>query len=189
MMVTAANIDPFRRSTVVSWDRKTAFRRFTREFERWWPVKTHSVGGKKVRRVVFEENIGGRIYEELRDGRRFQWGRVVAWEPPNRVAFTWHPGRDESEAQDVTVEFTDDDGRTRLELVSTGWERLESPGNSARRGYDVAWGSVLDAFAARKSLTLITFGLIVGAATLFLKMSGRLERNIDAAKGRMPTEG
>ena len=59
-------------------------------------------------------------------------------------------------------------------------------GGSAR---DVAWGSVLDAFAARKSLTLITFGLIVGAATLFLKMSGRLERNIDAAKGRMPTEG
>ncbi len=188
-MVTTANIDPFRRSTIVSWDRKTAFRRFTREFERWWPVKTHSVGGKKVRGVVFEERVGGRIYEELRDGRRFQWGRVVAWEPPNRVAFTWHPGRDESEAQDVTVEFTDDDGRTRVELVSTGWERLESPGNNARRGYDVAWGSVLDAFAARKSFTLITFGLIVGAATLFLKMSGRLERNIDAAKGRMPTEG
>ncbi len=187
-MVTTTNIDPVRRSTSVAWDRETAFRRFTREFERWWPVKSHSIGGKKVRRVVFEEKIGGRIYEELRDGRRFQWGKVVEWEPPDRVAFTWHPSRDEEEAQDVTVTFTDDEGRTRVELVSTGWERLGSEGNKARRGNDVGWGSVLDAFAARKSLALITFGLIVGTATLFLKLSGRLERSIDAAKGRMPAE-
>lgn len=166
-MATVTNLDPVRRQTIVSGDRETAFRRFTRDIDRWWPVKSHSIGGRKVRRVVFDGRVGGRIYEELRDGRRFQWGKVTSWEPPDRIAFTWHPSREELEAQDVTVTFHDEGGRTRVELVSSGWERLGSQGNSARRGSDLGWGSVLDAFAARRSLVLITLGLLVGTATLF----------------------
>ena len=59
-----------------------------------------------------EPQVGGRIFEEHVDGRRFQWGRVLEWEPPRRVKFTFHPSRDPATAQDVEVRFVPDGGGT-----------------------------------------------------------------------------
>jgi uncharacterized protein YndB with AHSA1/START domain len=141
-----------------------------------------------VKRVVLEGRVGGRIYEELADARRYQWGKVTAWEPPSRVAFTWHPSREETAAQDVVVTFTADGDQTRVDLVSTGWERLGAKAKGARKGYDIGWGSVLDAYAGRRSAALIIFALVVGVVTLYLKATGKLERSIDEAKGRIPAD-
>jgi hypothetical protein len=106
-------IPPIRRSITVSWDQETAFRKFTADFASWWPRRTHSIGGEYLEQIVFEQREGGRIYEEHRDGRRFQWGEVVVWEPPRRVKFLWHPSRDPSTAQEVELEFVREaDGTT-----------------------------------------------------------------------------
>jgi hypothetical protein len=91
--MTEPALSPIVRSVLVSWDREAAFRRFTGEFASWWPWRTHSIGGSRVKRVVFEPRVGGRIFEEHVDGRRFQWGAVLEWEPPSRVKFTFHPSR------------------------------------------------------------------------------------------------
>lgn len=69
-----SELPAIRRSVAVSWGPVEAFRRFTADFGGWWPRATHSVGGRFVKHVVFECVPGGRIYEELTDGRRFQWG-------------------------------------------------------------------------------------------------------------------
>ncbi len=177
---------PVRRSVSVSWDLETAFRRFTAEFAEWWPRATHSIGGKRVERIVFECRVGGQIIEELRDGRRFQWGKITQWDPPHRVGFTWHPSRDPREAQDVEVSFQPEGGGTRVELVSTGWERLGVRGRRARRAYHIGWGSVLDVFAGRRSAAIAIFAVISGLMTLALRVTGRLERAIDQAGGRLP---
>ena len=113
---TTTPLPPIERSTTVPWNPADAFRRFTTEFATWWPVPTHSIGGKRVRRVVFECQLGGRIYEEFKDGQRFQWGRITSWEPPHQVGFTWHPSRDENVAQDVVIRFDAAPGRTRVVL-------------------------------------------------------------------------
>ena len=76
-------LPPVERSVSVSWDQEAAFRRFTVEFSSWWPWRTHSIGGRRVKRVVFEPQVGGRIFEEHVDGRRFQWGRVLEGERPD----------------------------------------------------------------------------------------------------------
>jgi hypothetical protein len=68
-------LPPVVRSVLVSWSQDAASRRFTEEFASWWPWRTHSVGGTRVRRVVFETRVGGQIFEEHVDGRRFQWAR------------------------------------------------------------------------------------------------------------------
>lgn len=186
---TEAPIPPVRRSVSVSWDPATAFHRFTAGFATWWPSATHSIGGKKVKQIIFECRVGGRIIEELTDGRRYQWGTITAMEPPHRVGFTWHPSRDKESAQDVVVTFHPEATGTRVELVSTGWERLGVKGRRERKGYAIGWGSVLDVFAGRTTPVIVLFGIISRALTLFLRLTGKLERSIDQAGGRLPAGG
>ena len=147
-------LPPIRRSLSVSWDQATAFRRFTEGFATWWPAHTHSVGGDCVRRLVFECRVGGLIFEEHLDGRRFKWGQVVVFEPPARVKFTWHPSRDPSTAQDVEVSFSREDTGTRVELVSDKWEKWGKNAHRARRGYDLGWGYILDVWAERRTFKM-----------------------------------
>ena len=75
------SIPPIRRSVSVSWNQETAFRRFTEEFGSWWPTRTDSIGGEELQRIVFEQHVGGRIYEEHQDGLCFQWGEVILGNP------------------------------------------------------------------------------------------------------------
>jgi uncharacterized protein YndB with AHSA1/START domain len=179
-------LPPIRRLVSVSWPPEEAFRRFTADFGTWWPSGTHSIGGKLVKCIVFQCRVGGRIYEELKDGRRYQWGRITAWEPPSRVAFTWHPSREEAEAQDVDLTFHPEGAGTRVELVSAGWERLGAKAVSARKGYNVGWGAVLDHWAGRLSPALLLFALLSKSITLYYRITGRLDAEIDKAGGRIP---
>ena len=74
------------------------------------------------------------------------WGTVTQWEPPHRVAFTWHPGTPEAEATLVEVTFTQGGpGSTVVRLVHSGWERRPD-GASAREGYDSGWEPVIGRF-------------------------------------------
>jgi uncharacterized protein YndB with AHSA1/START domain len=180
-----AVLPPVRRDVVVSWNQEAAFQRFTRDFASWWPSSTHSIGASQVQRVVFECRQGGRIFEELKDGRRFQWGVITAWEPPRQVSFTWHPSRDEREAQDVTVTFTPQAGGTKVELVSTGWEKLGTRAARERKGYAIGWGSILDVFAGKRSFVMLLFAAISKGTRLYLKLTGKLEAEINKSGGRM----
>jgi len=62
---------------------------FTARLGRWWPLAELSVFGDGAA-VSFS---GGQIIESAADGRTAVWGTVTRWEPPDAVAFTWHPGQ------------------------------------------------------------------------------------------------
>jgi uncharacterized protein YndB with AHSA1/START domain len=68
---------------------------------------------------------------------------VTAWEPPERLAFTWHPGRSEATHQEVEITVRAVGERTRVDLVHAGWERLGEEAARTRAGYDRGWDSVL----------------------------------------------
>lgn len=136
-------IEPVRKAVRVPVRRRAAFHRFTAEIETWWPRSTHSVSGEECSGVVMEERSGGRVYEVADDGREIEWGVVTAWDPPERVAFTWHPGRDSGTSQEVEVTFEDAEGGTRVTLVHTGWERLGEGAAEARDQYVGGWDQVL----------------------------------------------
>jgi uncharacterized protein YndB with AHSA1/START domain len=124
-----------------------AFRIWTEEIGRWWPLATHSVGQAAAATCALEGAQGGRIYETTRAGDEHLWGRITLWEPPHRLAHTWHPGRAPDEATTVEVSFRPIFGdRTRLELVHGGWPA----GAAARRAdYDRGWEALLrDDYAA-----------------------------------------
>jgi uncharacterized protein YndB with AHSA1/START domain len=175
-------VEPIRRSVSVSWSPDVAFHRFTADFASWWPRYSNSIGGKRVKRIVFEPRVGGRIYEEHHDGTRFMWGIVTALEPPRRVAFTHHATRDESDAQEVEVSFTPEGTGTRVELVARGWEKMSPAAKRARGGYQMTWGIALDRYAGRFSGALLLF-IAMAAAIDVIGQRGSFVRN---SLGRMP---
>ncbi len=135
-----------RKSLVVKCSPERAFEVFTREIGSWWPTGTHSIGGDKITEVVFEEQVGGRIFERHSDGGEGEWGRVLAWEPPHRFAMSWYPGNDSSQATELEVRFAAEGDGTRVELEHRGWEILGEKAAETRDAYDGGWVGVLGFF-------------------------------------------
>ncbi len=141
--VSTQAIAPVKKSIRVNLPVEAAFRLFTEGIATWWPFKTHSVGEEKVETCAFEGKVGGRLYEIQADGSEVDWGRVLAWNPPQRVVFSWYPGRSEDTAQEVEVKFTAVAGGTQVVLVHRDWELLEERAQKTRDGYDRGWDYVL----------------------------------------------
>jgi uncharacterized protein YndB with AHSA1/START domain len=136
-------IEPVRKSIVVPIPPESAFRLFTDDMVRWWPVGSHSISSVRTASCGIESRLGGEVFEVRDDGVRFKWGEVLVWEPPTRFVMTWHPGRDASMAQEVEVHFAAVPEGTRVDLEHRGWERLHDRAASARTSYDEGWDTVL----------------------------------------------
>jgi hypothetical protein len=174
------------RSVLVSWSQEAAFRRFTEEFASWWPWRTHSIGGTRIRRLVFETRVGGRIFEEHGDGRRFQWGTVLEWDPPGRVKLTFHAARKPEQAQEVEVRFLPEVGGTRLELTATRWESWGKGAARARRGYEAGWGYVLNVWAGRRTAAMRAMDIMAAVMLVVERLRGGVEATMARAGGEMP---
>ncbi len=125
---------------------ETAFSTWTGRASTWWP-SDHSVSGERGLEVVFEERVGGRIYERTPSGVEHQWGLITAWEPPTRLAYTWHLRFGPEDATDVEVRFVDIGGdRTRIEIAHAGWERLGESAPQRREGNRLGWTAVFPHF-------------------------------------------
>jgi uncharacterized protein YndB with AHSA1/START domain len=149
-MSTKTVIEPVRQSVRVACPLEHAFRTFTEGIGSWWPVETHSLGAQEGGAgvplgVVLEPRAGGTIAEQDRDGTATVWGEILAWEPPHRLAFTWHLGG--AVATEVEVRFRADGDATLVELEHRGWERHAEGGPAMRTSYDGGWVLVLGRYA------------------------------------------
>ena len=81
------------RSVSVPLPQARAFELFTTRMTEFWP-KEHSIGASELAEVVIEPRSGGRWFERGVDGGECQWGRVAAWEPPQKVVLLWQIGAD-----------------------------------------------------------------------------------------------
>jgi len=158
----AQEFTPLLKAVTVKAAPEQAFRRFTEELGSWWPLRSHSVGEEATETVLMEGRVGGRIVERIRGGREAVWGTVTVWDPPRRVAFTWHPGREPATAQDVEVRFTPLGDRTQVELEHRGFERLGQLARKARRGYPLGWTYVLGLYAERRGPLMLLLGGLTG---------------------------
>jgi uncharacterized protein YndB with AHSA1/START domain len=131
---TQATATSVHSTIVVEAPVERAFRVFTEQFDRIKP-KEHNILGVEIE-TVFEPHAGGRIYDRGVDGSEFQWARVLVFEPPNRLVFSWDISpqwqleSDLERTSEVEVRFIAESAeRTRVELVhrnldrhSEGWE-------------------------------------------------------------------
>jgi uncharacterized protein YndB with AHSA1/START domain len=108
-------------------------------------MDTHQ-GRVSVTGLVFEERKGGRIYETMSDGSEGDWGTVLEWSPPDRVAFSWNPTLENRPDTLITVTFSPVANGTQVRLVHSGWEQLGALGVNRREGYHNGWDGVLERF-------------------------------------------
>jgi uncharacterized protein YndB with AHSA1/START domain len=145
-MTTDEVVAPVIRSVHVRRTPDDSFRIFTERLGSWWPLATHSVYEERAVDAAF---VDGKIVETSDTGERCEWGTVTAWEPPHRLAFTWHPGYPAAQATSVEIEFRADEDGTRVELTHRGWEALGGRAARTRASYVNGWVPVLEAFAGR----------------------------------------
>ena len=135
-MSTAEALAAINKTVMVDASQETAFETFTREISSWWP-RSHSLFEDKVEMIVFDERVGGRVYERNVEGEEFEWADVVTWEPHSRFVLRWrvNPERGPTE---VDVRFTPDGDGTRVDLEHRGWDDPEG-----RANYGPGWDHVL----------------------------------------------
>jgi len=92
----------------------------------------------------FEPHTGGRIFERTSEGAEHDWGEVVGWEPPHRLAYLWHLRFDRADATEVEVTFAGDEDQTTVTIVYSGWERLGAEGPGRRERNERGWADVLE---------------------------------------------
>ena len=135
------------KSVTVAVPAEEAFRVFTEQIHTWWPQQTHAVDPGNVDTVVMEGREGGRLYERTTGGEEHVWGIILAWDPPRRVGYSWHPGRGEETAQEVEVTFTPAGDGTRVDVRHWGWEKLGDRLDETITNYNEGWGVVLGRYA------------------------------------------
>lgn len=145
-----------RRQIVVEAPVEEAFRVFTQDFGRFKPPE-HNLLAAPIAETVFEPRIGGHIYDRGTDSSECRWARVLAYEPPTRVVFSWDIGptwqveTEPENTSEVEVTFTaEGPERTRVELEHRNLDR-HGPGWEAVAegvGHDQGWPLYLDRYAA-----------------------------------------
>lgn len=144
------------REVVVKGNPERAFAVFTEQFDAVKP-REHNLLGSPIAETTFEPHVGGRIVDRAADGSECAWARVLVFEPPHRIVFTWDIGptwqleSDLSNASEVEVRFTAEGGdRTRVELEHRHLDRHGEGWPSLRDGVadDQGWPLYLARYAA-----------------------------------------
>ena len=153
-MTTQAQDTTVRIEIVVNAAAERAFKVFTERFDRIKP-REHNMLGVDIAESVFEPRAGGRVYDRGVDGSECQWGRVLAYEPPRRIVFSWDISpmwqieTDLDKASEVEVRFVPDgDDRTRIELEHRHLDRHGEGWEGERDGVAEGWPLYLNRFSA-----------------------------------------
>ena len=154
-MTTQAHEAAVRKQIVVEAPIERAFSAFTEDFDSIKP-REHNLLAVEIAETVFEPGEGGRIYDRGVDGSECQWARVLAYEPPNRVVFSWDINpqwqieSDLGKTSEVEVRFiSETPERTRVELEHRNLDRHGEGWEGARDGVgsEGGWPLYLKRFA------------------------------------------
>lgn len=102
--------------------------------------REHNMLAVPIAETVLEQHAGGDVFDRGVDGSICRWGRVLAFDPPERIAFSsdigpdWQITTDLDRTSEVEVTFlAEDDQRTRVTLIhrridrhGDGWESLQA---------------------------------------------------------------
>jgi uncharacterized protein YndB with AHSA1/START domain len=144
-----------RAQVVVEAPLERAFSVFTEGFGSFKPPE-HNMLPVEIAETVFEPRVGGYLYDRGVDGSECRWARVLAYEPPHRVALSWDISpqweleTDKEKTSEWEVRFVAEaPDRTRVELEHRNLERHGAGWEGMREGVAAAdgWPLYLQRFA------------------------------------------
>lgn len=131
-----------------------AFEIFTAKMASWWPLATHHIAKVPAQTAVVEPRAGGRWFERAEDGSECEWGRVLVWDPPERLVLDWQLNAaweyDPNFHTDLEVRFrAQTEGSTLVELEHRNLEAYGAQAEDMRQllGGAGAWELILGLFA------------------------------------------
>jgi uncharacterized protein YndB with AHSA1/START domain len=143
-------------SIVVEAPIERAFQTFTEDFGAFKPPE-HNMLGVEIAETVFEPHVGGHLYDRGVDGSECRWARILAYEPPHRVVFSWdldprwQVETDPDRTSEVEVRFiAETPERTRVQLEHRNLDRHGDGWEGVRGaiGSDQGWPLYLERYAA-----------------------------------------
>jgi uncharacterized protein YndB with AHSA1/START domain len=125
-----------------------AFGVFTDGIGSWWNP-SHHILAAELAEMVFEPYVGGHIIDRGTDGSECRWSRVLTYDPPHLVRFSWDISlnwqleTDPEKTSEIEVTFTPDGpGRTRVVLThrhldrhGDGWQAMR---DAVKQGWSLA---------------------------------------------------
>lgn len=114
-----------------------AFAVFTGEISAWWrPQGLFQTTPRAPGLLAFDEGPEGRrLTETLANGKVFQIGRVLAWEPPERLVFSWRQAAFPPDLHtEVEVRFEAIGDQTRVSIEHRGFDQVPAE-SAARHGF------------------------------------------------------
>jgi uncharacterized protein YndB with AHSA1/START domain len=154
--MTETDTGTIRRQIVVDAPIDRAFAVFTERFGDFKPPE-HNLLALPIAETVFEPRIGGNIVDRAADGTECRWARILAYDPPKRVVFSWDISpqwrveTDPELTSEVEVRFVaETPDRTRLELEHRHLDRHGPGWESVRDGVadDAGWPLYLARYAS-----------------------------------------
>ncbi len=131
-----------RKEIVVPASTEKAFAAFTERIGEFKPPE-HNLLAAPIAETVFEPRVGGHIVDRATDGTECRWARVLAFEPPSRLVFSWDISprweleSDPDHASEVEVRFLAEAAeRTRVVLEHRHLDRHGSGWEAVRDGVD-----------------------------------------------------
>jgi uncharacterized protein YndB with AHSA1/START domain len=145
-----------RKQIVVAAPISRAFTVFTERFGDFKPPE-HNLLASPIAETVFEPRVGGSIYDRAVDGSECRWARILAFDPPQRVVFSWDISpqwrieTDRDLTSEVEVRFVAEGAnRTRVELEHRHLDRHGAGWEGVADGVDGSdgWPLYLERYAA-----------------------------------------
>lgn len=129
-------------SVVIKASRSIVFDAYVRQIDQWWPrVGTYRYSFAQPPRhqsqICFEPWCNGRFYEIFDDGSEYEIGRILDWQPPVRLTYTWRDPRWPAHTT-VAVTFQEHDGVTTVTVCHTGFGKEGIPDVSLNYGTGLA---------------------------------------------------
>ena len=103
-----------------------AFDVFTREIGLWWrPNIAFQITPRGDGALAFEPGESGRLTATLANGKVFEIGRIMVWEPGRRLVFGWRQATFGPEMRtEVEVVFEPLGEETRVSVTHRNWESV-----------------------------------------------------------------
>ncbi len=122
-----------------------AFHVFTAGIGTWWDTDKHILDAP-LAEMIFEPRVGGHIIDRGVDGSECRWARVLAFDPPHGVCFSWdintswHIETDPAKTSEIEITFTETSpASTRVVLTHRHLDRHGEGWQAMRDAVSSGW--------------------------------------------------
>jgi uncharacterized protein YndB with AHSA1/START domain len=128
--------------TAIAAPPERVWQALTAETARWWPA--HFFSSADAQRFVLEPRVGGSVYEDWGNGAGAEWGRIVVFQPPERLAWAgnhFSPSGSDWGRYFLNLLLREEEGRTVLTVQDSAFGLLsDATGLSTEAGWRELFG-------------------------------------------------